>query len=412
MLRYAVDEINSDRVVGWLFDPDAQPEVTVFVDGKPVGRARPGGYRVDVAISLDDDRAQTSGFEFRFDGAHFNHVAGDRAEVALRIGDEQTAPIAVPVVTQHHTTVSRRAPLPPEVVALLGRYSGRYLVPEWDDDLAIAAVGDIGFLLERGPRRAPQLHRYLSFIAQLWIRAASVERYFPRENESADAGDKDRSGIQNSGLEVFAIGVHLATLDAHGVQGPFLEFGCFKGFSTAILSDACHQLGIDMHVFDSFEGLPPSDSVYYNAGEFAGSLDEVRRNVDAYGRPSVITYHKGFFSDSLPGFASPPPMAMWMDVDLESSSRDVMAILPRLDRRGVLFSHECPPEVFTGGGIDATRSPEAVVPPVLDAFAAAGRRVRGRHIHGNTGAFWDADHGIPPLPTRALSDLRTLALAL
>ena len=101
-----------------------------------------------------------------------------------------------------------------------------------------------------------------------------------------------------------------------------------------------------------------------------------------------------------------------MDVDLESSSEDVMAVLPRLDRRGVLFSHECPADLFTDSGVHAPRSPEQVVPPILDAFAAAGRRVAARHVHGHTGAFWDADAGIAPLPTASLLALRDLATSL
>ena len=224
--------------------------------------------------------------------------------------------------------------------------------------------------------------------------------------------DKDRSGVQNSALEVFAIAVHLITLQAHQVDGPFLEFGCFKGFSTAILSDACHQLGIPMHVFDSFQGLPPSDSSYYNEGEFAGSLPEVMQNVAYYGRPQPVEFHEGFFSDTLSDFSEPRFMCMWMDVDLESSSKDVMAILPRLDPRGVLFSHECPPEIFADGIIAADRSPEQVVPPILDAFAAAGRPVAGCHISGHTGAFWSAESGIAPLPTPALMALRDLAMSI
>ena len=152
-----------------------------------------------------------------------------------------------------------------------------------------------------------------------------MERYFPRENDLASLDDKDRSGVQNSALEVFAIAADLVTLHAHHVEGPFLEFGCFKGFSTAILSDACHQLGIVMHVFDSFSGLPPSDSSYYHEGEFAGSLPEVRCNVVAYGRPQPIVFHEGFFADTLSGFTEPHVMCLWMDVDLESSSADVMA---------------------------------------------------------------------------------------
>jgi hypothetical protein len=88
-----------------------------------------------------------------------------------------------------------------------------------------------------------------------------------------------------------------------------------------------------------------------------------------------------------------------------------VTILPRLDRRGVLFAHECPPELFSGGTAHAERTPEQVVPAILDAFAAAGRPVAARHVHGNTGAFWDAEVGIAPLWTPVLLSLRDLALS-
>jgi O-methyltransferase len=412
MLRYAVDELNSDRVLGWAFDPDASPDVMILVDGEPVGRANLGSFRIDVAQSLGDDRAAQCGFEFRFQPDHFRRVSGRQARIAVRVGNEELAPVVIPLVLQPSLTAPSPGPFPPEVLALLARYNSRYgEAHRWDDELTNGAVEDLRFLLERGPRAVPELHRYLALIAQLWIRAAFVERYFPRENDMASVDDKDRSGVQNSALEVFAIAAHLVTLHAHHVDGPFLEFGCFKGFSTAILSDACHQLGITMHVFDSFSGLPPSDSSYYHEGEFAGSLPEVRRNVFAYGRPQPVVFHEGFFSDTLRGFTEPRLMCVWMDVDLESSSADVMAVLPRLDPRGVLFSHECPPELFANGEIRAERAPEQVVPPILDAFDAAGRAVAGRHVAGHTGAFWDADSGIAPLPTPALLALRDLALS-
>ena len=414
MLRYAVDELNSDRVLGWAYDPDATPDVTILVDGQPVGQARLGSFRIDVARSLGDDRAAQCGFEFRFQPEHFHHVTGHQAKVGVRVGKEEAPPAVIPLVREPALDPpATRGPFPPEVLSLLARYDSRYgATSPWDDARTNTAVEDLRFLLERGPRAVPELHRYLSLIAQLWIRAAFVERYFPRENDLASLDDKDRSGVQNSALEVFAIAAHLVTLHAHQVEGAFLEFGCFKGFSTAILSDVCHQLGITMHVFDSFSGLPPSDSSYYHEGEFAGSLAEVRRNVVAYGRPQPVVFHEGFFSETLSGFSEPRVMCMWMDVDLESSSRDVMTVLTHLDRRGVLFSHECPPEVFAEGGIHADRTPEQVVPPILDAFAAAGRPVAGRHVAGHTGAFWDADSGIAPLPTPALLALRDLALSI
>src|SRR4029079_17477351 len=85
MLRFAVDEINTDRVLGWAYDPDAPPQVTILIDGEPVGDAVLGAFRIDVARSLQDDRAEQSGFEFRFRPDHFDHVSGNRASVAVRV---------------------------------------------------------------------------------------------------------------------------------------------------------------------------------------------------------------------------------------------------------------------------------------------------------------------------------------
>jgi hypothetical protein len=411
MLRYAVDELNSDRVVGWVFEPGTSPTVTVVVNGSPVGHAQMGGYRVDVAQALGDENARCSGFEFQFRPEHFGAESRSVASIGLLVNDEHVVPVAVPVLSRRRPT-PMRGPFPPEVLSLLASYSSKYDQPElWDESLSRAAVDDLSFLLERGPRAMPALHGYLSLLAQLSVRASFVERYFPRENTAVSLDAKDRSGIQNSGLEVFAIAAHLVTLCAHGLDGPFLEFGCFKGFSTAILSDACHQLDVTMHVFDSFRGLPPSESSYYHEGDFAGGLNEVRANVRAYGRLSAVVFHEGFFSETIPGFGDPTVMSIWMDVDLASSSEDVASILPRLDRRGVFFSHECPPEIFQGDSFRVERTPEQVVPAILDSFAGAGRRVVGRHIAGNTGAFWDGDCGVAPLDTSALLSLRDLALS-
>src|ERR1039458_9102478 len=148
-----------------------------------------------------------------------------------------------------------------------------------------------------------------------------------------------------------------------------------------------------MHVFDSFAGLPPSESDYYQAGEFMGSLPEVQRNVSAFGKIEAVTFHPGFFADTLPK-SDLQPMCIWMDVDLESSSRDVMTILGRLPVESCLFSHECCPEYFLPTGIAAARGPDSVMGPVLDAFRNNERDITGTFISGNTGAFWDRNRGI------------------
>jgi O-methyltransferase len=417
-VRYSVDEVSADRLLGWAFAPDGDVSVRVVVAGKVVGEATTGGYRIDVALTLGVPDAARSGFEFQFAPEHFAHVGEPRADVVLVLiagGDAvETEPVAVPVLAADPAvaTATGPAPLPPGVVALLCRFRPATYDRPWDDELAERAVTDLRFLLHRGPRDVPALHRHLVLLGQLWLRAAFVERYFPRENAAADLGAKDRSAVQNSAVEVYAVAAHLATVAAHGVDGPLLEFGCFKGFSAAILSDACHQLGRTLHVFDSFAGLPPSTSEYYRAGEFAGSRAEVEANVGSYGRAAAVTYHEGFFADTVPTVSLPQVAQLWMDVDLESSARDAIAVLPRLDGRGAVFSHECPAEAFVGDRIVSERSPETVIPPILDAFADLGRPVAGRHVHGHTGAFWDAEAGVPVLPTSALLRLRDLALEL
>lgn len=227
---------------------------------------------------------------------------------------------------------------------------------------------------------------YARYLRAVWSHCHFVRDYFPARNADS-VSDKDACATPNSPDEMIAIANHLYRLKSEGVTGEFAEFGCFKGFSTAMLSYACEWLGLHMHVFDSFAGLPPSASNYYSAGEFKGSLDEVKENVRVFGAPAVVTYHPGFFSDTLPAFDCSPLISLWMDVDLESSARDAMTAFPKVDRRGAVFSHECDAPCFVGG-VHQDPHPNHVIPPIMQAYATADAKIEGRHISGATGAFW------------------------
>jgi hypothetical protein len=166
-----------------------------------------------------------------------------------------------------------------------------------------------------------------------------------------------------------------------------------------------------MHVFDSFEGLPASGSSYYTAGDFAGALEEVKNNVAAFGDREIVTFHKGFFAKVLPTLSLGPVSCVWMDVDLESSARDVMQILPQLDRRGCLFSHECWPEHFSESReVIAQQSHESVLPPVKQAFVNDGREPKGKFLAGRLGVVWDHSRSVPP-PSSSLGPLYHALLA-
>ena len=157
-----------------------------------------------------------------------------------------------------------------------------------------------------------------------------------------------------------------------------------------------------MHIFDSFAGLPESESAYYNKGDFYGEYDEVRRNVEIFGSPQAVTYHKGYFSDTVQPEGFPRLLSMWLDVDLQSSSRDAMLIADKVDALGAVFSHECTPDNFSENGIVANGGPESPVAPIVERFSEMKVPLAGRFVTGSTGAFWRKQGGIPVLSNAVL----------
>jgi hypothetical protein len=128
-----------------------------------------------------------------------------------------------------------------------------------------------------------------------------------------------------------------------------VEAGAGKGSSTAKLSLAVRAVGGRLDVFDSFRGLPDNREVHRNldgreirfrAGAFTGRLRAVERVVAEYGAIEVCRFHKGWFADTLPGFAGEVDVALF-DVDLLESTRVCLRyIVPRLTAGGVAFSQD------------------------------------------------------------------------
>jgi diketogulonate reductase-like aldo/keto reductase len=412
-LRYSIDELNSDYVTGWAFAGDGVANIQVSVEGISVGRAIYGNRRPDVAaVYANRPGALESGFIFHFPENAFKKPL---CEVSVtfelangeRVATEKT--VVPSLFATRASTIANdgriaRAPFPTGVLRLLWDLFGDAFPAEedWSDEQIRAAVDYIVLLARRGSRRTEGLFGYLRYLNSVRSHAEFVARNFQRMNSGTAADAKDAVSFGSSPPEMLCIANHLYTLKSRGLAGRLLEFGCFKGFSTACLSFACQELGIGFDVFDSFQGLPPSESQYYGAGDFAGSLEEVKRNVRELGKIETVTFHKGFFSETLP-CASIDPLCIWMDVDLESSSRDVMTILPALRRESCVFSHEAPASYFSNGSLTAPRGPDSPLWPIADAFARLDRPVRGLHLTGNTAAFWEHGTGIPVLPYDQLS---------
>lgn len=129
------------------------------------------------------------------------------------------------------------------------------------------------------------------------------------------------------------------------VAGDVVECGTWKGGTAVNLSMVCRITGRRLLVFDSFQGLPAPEpgerrAEDYRAGDFSGSLEEVRQNLRRHGALECCELVSGWFRDTLPGLARPVLLA-YLDVDFEKSLEQcVRHIWPRLADQGYIFIDE------------------------------------------------------------------------
>ena len=134
------------------------------------------------------------------------------------------------------------------------------------------------------------------------------------------------------------------------VKGCIIEAGCFKGGGTAKFSLAAALVGRELVVFDSFEGIPENAELHdwniwggrvgFKAGDYRGTLEEVKENVRRFGAAEVCRFIKGWFDLTMPQFCQ-PVVAAYLDVDLASSTRTCLKYLwPLLVPGGYLFSQD------------------------------------------------------------------------
>ena len=172
-------------------------------------------------------------------------------------------------------------------------------------------------------------------------------------------------------------------------EGPVvLEAGCGHGSSTAKLSLAVRAAGGRLLVLDSFRGLPDNRErhqhidgrpIEFRAGAFRATLPQVRRAVERLGAPEVVSFHKGWFADTLPALEAPRLDVVVLDVDLVESTRVCLRhLVPRLAPGGVLFT--------------------------LDG------QLRATHELLGSAAFWQDEVGVPPPRVDGLGTSKLLVI--
>ncbi|MFL6796092.1 MAG: TylF/MycF/NovP-related O-methyltransferase [Xanthobacteraceae bacterium] len=426
-MKFHVDRFDWFGAVGWAFGPRGSLIIEAWAAGHCIGSRRVDGARPDVAAAHPDEPLSAgSGFYLSFQLP----AEIDEVEISLKIRNTNETqnkiddvheigrkwvlnPFHLGSIDFHSTGPHDIATssFPKQITTALAALWPDLNVTQAPEGMHKTLISKIGLIASQLALSSPSVTPvvgYFKFLRSVWSHFQFVAHYFPKVNLDKAFTDKDWDSTPNTPDELMSIAHQLYVLRSYGVEGDLAEFGCFKGYSSAMLSYACSLLGIRLHIFDSFAGLPPSESRHYNEGEFCGSLDEVRRNVALYGSPEAVEYHPGYFSQSIPANITGLPKfaAIWMDVDLFSSANDVMMITDKLDIHGAIFSHECQSSSFTNGHVvGGPVTPENVVAAIVGHFERLNIPIAGRFIAGCTGAFWRKHQGIPVLANEELMSL-------
>ncbi len=122
-----------------------------------------------------------------------------------------------------------------------------------------------------------------------------------------------------------------------------VEAGCWKGGSTAKFSILCKKLDLRLFVYDSFQGVEPSDQDGYDySGEYGATRDLVANHVSLYGEIDVCTFIAGWFSDTISkNPLSEPIRAVYIDCDLAKGTQEVLTgVMDSLVDDGLLWTQD------------------------------------------------------------------------
>jgi O-methyltransferase len=146
--------------------------------------------------------------------------------------------------------------------------------------------------------------------------------------------------------EITAVTCALASRRAKAGE-VMVEAGCWNGGSSAKFSLVCAELGYQLHVYDSFEGVEPMSAEelsqsYDFSHEYAAGEDTVAANITRYGDIGCTSLHKGWFSETLAKQPVDKPVRVaYIDCDIASGTREALTgVVPSLVDDGKIFSQD------------------------------------------------------------------------
>jgi O-methyltransferase len=145
----------------------------------------------------------------------------------------------------------------------------------------------------------------------------------------------------------------------HGIPGDIVECGVWRGGSMMAAALTLQRLGErrTLHLFDTFEGMPPPGAEDRDLGGTAaqelladedretgstwafGPLADVRRNMLSTGYPAgLVRFVAGRVEETIPDHAPEQIAVLRLDTDwYESTNHELVHLFPRLTIGGVLI---------------------------------------------------------------------------
>jgi hypothetical protein len=132
--------------------------------------------------------------------------------------------------------------------------------------------------------------------------------------------------------------VRSAVLATAKVPGEIAEVGVFRGGTARVICEA--KGAKSLHLFDTFEGLPPPGEVdtAFRRGQYSCSLKEVQSYLSGF--PDVYC-HKGLFPETGEPVRHLQFAFVHLDVDLYQSTAEALSFFyPRMSPGGIIMSHD------------------------------------------------------------------------
>jgi O-methyltransferase len=124
-----------------------------------------------------------------------------------------------------------------------------------------------------------------------------------------------------------------------GIEGDVAEVGVYKGRTAKVLALTSEKLDKNVHLFDTFSGMPETDSVkdnFYQKGSFSDtSLSGVKSFLSDCNN---ITIYPGFFPETSAPVRDKDFSFVHIDVDIYRSVLDCCEFFyPRMVKNGVMI---------------------------------------------------------------------------